>query len=72
VCVADFSDVRRKNHHFAAVGDRRLHFIHPFAPGPEIVVKSGHDGQHTPEGFLYVNDLLFGREGRGCLPSLLW
>jgi hypothetical protein len=71
VRVADFADVGRKNHHLAALGDRRLHLVHPFGPGPEIVVEFGHDGEHAPEGFRYVNYMLFGREGRGRLPSLL-
>ena len=53
VRVADLINMRAVDHDFAAIGNGRLHLVHAFGGGPEIVIHLGHDRKHSAEGLLH-------------------
>ena len=57
VHVADLADVRRIDHHFAAVGNRRLGLVGPLRRDPQVVVHRRHHRDDLVERLVHPHDV---------------
>ena len=57
VSVADLIKIWVVNHDFAAIGDGRLHLVHAFCGGPQIVIHRRHYREHAPVWLVHPLDV---------------